>query len=275
MPPDTACRAIGAATARLATGSDTARLDAELMMAHALGLSREALLLGHLDDPAPPGFAALVDRRLTGEPVAYITGHRAFWTIELAVGPGALIPRPDSETLIEAAVEHFGGGAPGRILDLGTGPGTLLLAALAEWPGARGIGIDMSQDALAYARTNAASLGMADRAQFRIGDWAEGLEGQFDLVLCNPPYVESDAPLSRDVADHEPHSALFAGPDGLADYRRLAPMLSRLIAKGGLAVIEIGHRQFAAVAALIAAEGLSPTVRRDLGGRDRCILVHG
>lgn len=275
MPPDTTGRAIADAARRLATISDTARLDAELLMAHALGVSREALLLIHLDDPIPESFAPLVDRRATGEPVAYIVGHRAFWTIELAVGPGALVPRPDSETLIEAAVAHFGRSAPRTILDLGTGPGTLLLAALAEWPEAHGLGIDASGEALAYAERNARDLGMAKRTRFRIGDWADGVEERFDLVLCNPPYVESGAKLARDVAGHEPHSALFAGPDGLDDYRRLAPMLGRLIAPGGLAALEIGHEQFAPVAALLAAERLRATLARDLAGRDRCILIHG
>ena len=136
--------ALAAATRRLAAVSDTPRLDAELLMAHALGTTREQLLLRHLDDSAPATFASLIDRRLTHEPVAYITGTRDFWTISLTVGPGVLIPRPDSETLIEAAVEHFAGRAPATILDLGTGPGTLLLAALAEWPDAYGLGIDES-----------------------------------------------------------------------------------------------------------------------------------
>lgn len=275
MPPDTAGRAIAAAARRLATTSDTARLDAELLMAHALGVPREALLLGRMDDLAPARFAALVDRRVSGEPIAYIIGHRAFWTIELEVGPGVLVPRPDSETLIEAAVAHFGRRGPRRVLDLGTGPGTLLLAVLAEWPDARGLGVDASPPALDYAGRNACTLGLADRARFRLGDWAEGVAGPFDLVLCNPPYVESGARLARDVADHEPAEALFAGPDGLDDYRRIAPALPRLIAPGGLAAIEIGHDQFAAVAALLAAEGLSASLRRDLAGRDRCVLVHG
>lgn len=275
MPPDSAGRAIAAAARRLGATSDTARLDAELLMAHALGVAREALLLGRMDDPAPAAFAALVERRAAGEPLAYITGRRAFWTIDLEVGPGVLIPRPDSETLIEAAVEHFGEAGPRSVLDLGTGPGTLLLAALAEWPGAEGLGVDASESALDYAARNARALGLAERARFRLGDWAEGITDRFDLILCNPPYVESDAALARDVAEHEPPSALFAGRDGLDDYRRIAPMLPRLIAPGGLAAIEIGHMQAAAVAALLAAEGLSASIRRDLGGRDRCLIVHG
>src|SRR5690349_16108760 len=138
--------ALAEAAARLAAVSETARLDAELLMAHALGVVRETLLLHHLDDAAPAAFDALVARRLAHEPVAYLTGRRAFWTIELEVGPGVLIPRPDSETLIEAAIAHFGERGPQRILDLGTGPGTLLLAALGQWPAATGLGIDASID---------------------------------------------------------------------------------------------------------------------------------
>ena len=242
-------------------------------MAHALGVSREDLLLRHLDAPTPPTFATLLARRLAHEPVAYITGTRAFWTIDLAVGPGVLIPRPDSETLIEAAVAHFAGRIPQTILDLGTGPGTLLLAALAEWPGAQGLGIDASEDALAYARRNAGALGMNDRATFRAGNWAEGIAGPFDLVLCNPPYIATTERLPADVADHEPPSALFAGPDGLDDYRILAPQIARLIAPGGMAAVEIGHTQAVAVSALFAEQGPAPRVARDLAGRDRAIIV--
>src|SRR5688572_20839095 len=164
--------ALATATQTLAASSDTPRLDAELLLAFALGIEREAFLLGNLDSEAPLAFDALVARRAAGEPVAYITGTRAFWTIEVKVGPGVLIPRPDSETLIEAAVAHFGTSGPATILDLGTGPGTLLLAALAQWPGAHGLGIDASEQALAYARDNAASLGLADRGHFQSGDWA-------------------------------------------------------------------------------------------------------
>lgn len=261
------------ATQTLTATSDTPRLDAELLMAHALGVTREDLLLRHLDSPVPPAFADLLARRLAQEPVAYITGSRAFWSIDLAVGPGALIPRPDSETLIEAAVAHFRKRLPRTILDLGTGPGTLLLAALAEWPGAQGQGIDASEAALAYARSNAEILGMANRAQFRTGNWAEDIVDTFDLILCNPPYVATTEHLPADVADHEPSSALFAGPDGLDDYRILAPQIARLIAPGGMAAVEIGHTQAAAVAALFAAQGLAIRIARDLAARDRAVIV--
>jgi release factor glutamine methyltransferase len=274
-PPDIR-RAIGDAAARL-SGSDTPRLDAELLMAHALGIEREALLLGGVDRSLPEGlsaaFDALVARRAGGEPLAYIVGYRDFWTIRLAVAPGVLIPRPDSETLIDAAAAHFAGtSGPKRVLDLGTGSGALLLAALAEWPDATGIGIDRSQPALDIAGANAAALGMTVRADMLEGDWA-GTGEAFDLVLCNPPYIANDERLPRDVADHEPHSALFAGTDGLDDYRALAPLLAAQLTGDGVACIEIGTTQGAAVSSLMASQGLVVHIRHDLAGRDRCVVA--
>jgi len=264
--------ALRAAAARLADASDTPRLDAELLMAHELGLSRNALLMGRRDTPEPKGFAALVARRMTGEPIAYIVGQRDFWTVSLVVGPGVLIPRPDSETLIEAAVDHFGAAGPVRILDLGTGPGTLLLAVLDQWPGATGIGVDASEPALAIARDNAQRLGMRARATFLLGDWGQGIDERFDLVLCNPPYIGSGEILSVDVAGHEPAEALYAGADGLDAYRVLVPQIIALVAPGGLAAVEIGASQREAVTALFAAAGASVACRRDLAGHDRAIL---
>ncbi|MBX3560435.1 MAG: peptide chain release factor N(5)-glutamine methyltransferase [Sphingomonas sp.] len=261
------------AARRLESVSVTPRLDAELLMAHALGVPREAMLLGRTRDPAPRSFDDLVGRRLAHEPVAYITGTRAFWTIELAVGPGALVPRPDSETLIEAALDHFGADGPAAILDLGTGPGTLLLAALDQWPDARGLGVDRSEEALVYARRNAERLGLAERAEFRPGDWDEGVEERFDLVLCNPPYIEEDAALPADVADWEPAGALYAGADGLDDYRRLAPRLPRLLAPGGIACVEIGAGQAAAAGTLFAEAGFTISSRADLKGIARCLVL--
>jgi release factor glutamine methyltransferase len=242
-------------------------------MAHALGITREALLLRHLDDPAPTTFAVLVERRAAQEPIAYITGTRAFWTIDIAVGPGVLIPRADSETLIEAAVEHFRDRAPTRILDLGTGPGTLLLAALDQWPGASGLGVDMSDTALAIARDNAARLGMTSRASFVAGNWAAGITGPFDLILANPPYIGIGESLPEEVRGHEPAMALFAGVDGLDDYLVIAPQLPALLAPGGAAILEIGSTQGDAVTALLVAQGLSVMPRNDLGGRPRALVA--
>lgn len=264
--------ALTAAAARFGF-SATPRLDAELLLAHAAGITREQLLL---NPPAavPPGFAALVERRAAQEPVAYLTGSRGFWTIELEVGPGVLVPRADSETLIEAAVAYFAGTpGPATILDLGTGPGTLLLAALAEWPDATGVGVDASATALGYAERNAAALGMANRVTLSRGNWAQGLATTFDLVLCNPPYIGTGEELPPEVSAYEPAEALFAGADGLDDYRALAPLLPALIAPGGCAVVEVGHTQAAAVGALLTAQGLSVSVRRDLGARDRCLIA--
>lgn len=265
--------ALAAAAERLDAVSDTPRLDAELLMAHALGVERDVLLLRHLDDATPDAFAALVERRLAHEPVAYITGRRAFWTIELQVGPGTLVPRPDSETLIETAIDWFGDRAPASILDLGTGPGTLLLAALDHWRSARGLGVDRSEVALDYARANAKRLGLADRVEFRLGDWSAGLDGRFDLILANPPYIAESEDLPEDVRRYEPPSALFAGADGLDDYRRILPDLRRLLAPGGVAIVEIGWSQAETVSALARAAGLDPVVRSDLGRRPRAIRL--
>jgi release factor glutamine methyltransferase len=260
--------ALAEAAARLAAVSDTARLDAELLMAHALGIDRDTMLLHRLDETAPASFPALLDRRLAHEPVAYITGRRAFWTIALEVGPGALVPRPDSETLIEAAVERFGEAGPRRILDLGTGPGTLLLAALDQWPEASGLGIDASPAALAFARRNANA-----RAEFRLGDWGEGISERFDLILCNPPYVEAGADLPPDVARYEPDAALYAGADGLDCYRLLAPQFRPLLAPDGIVCLEIGAGQESAVSALMAEEGFTIESRMDLKGIVRCLVL--
>jgi len=265
--------ALTQAVVQLAPVSDTPRLDAELLMAHALGVGRDALLLKHLDDDVPPGFWTLVERRAGAEPVAYITGRRDFWTLSLQVTPDVLIPRPDSETLIEAAIDHFGDQGPGKVIDLGTGSGALLLAALDQWPDAWGIGVDRSAAAVAVARENAVRNGILARAAFIVGDWAMAVGTRFDLVLCNPPYVESGASLPPDVAGHEPASALYAGTDGMDDYRRIIPMLPALVADGGIGCIEIGATQADAVAGLALAHGLKAQVARDLAGRDRCVIV--
>ena len=269
----TVAEAIRDAAARLAATSDTARLDAEVLMAHALGVSRTDLLLRRMADPAPRAFAELVERRLRHEPVAYIVGQQDFFGLPLRVSPAVLIPRGDSEGLVEAALAARPDAC--RVLDCGTGSGALLLAVLANLPGAQGIGIDRSAEALAVARHNAAALGLAGRAEMRAADWhrpgwAEGL-GRFDLILANPPYVEDDAPLAPSVREHEPADALFAGADGLDDYRVLVPQLPGLLAEGGVALVEIGATQAPAVAALAEAAGLSARLHHDLAGRPRVL----
>lgn len=266
--------ALAQAARRLGGVSDTARLDAELLMAHALATTREDLLLRRLDDDAPDGFAALIDRRVADEPVAYIVGERAFWTIGLMVGPGVLVPRADSETLIEAAVERFADTpGPSRILDLGCGPGTLLLAALAQWPQASGLGVDSSTTALLYARANIDRLEMGERAALREGDWCEGIDGPFDLILVNPPYVGIRETIEPHVSEWEPGEALYAGRDGLDAYRAIIPDLRRLLAPGGAAILEIGSKQAEAVTALVSAAGFEASLRHDLAGRPRAIVA--
>ncbi|MFS0773729.1 peptide chain release factor N(5)-glutamine methyltransferase [Sphingomonas sp. 1P08PE] len=261
--------ALNEAAARFAF-SPTARMDAELLLAHALGIERNALLLD-LDRRVPPGFAALVERRARHEPVAYITGTRGFWTLDLAVGPGALVPRADSETLVEAAVTRLAGRPPATILDLGVGPGTLLLALLDVWPTARGLGVDRSAAALGYAQRNATRVG--GRAQLVQGDWTTAIAGRFDLVVSNPPYVATDAVLPEEVSGFEPAGALFAGPDGLDDYRRLAAMLGDVLSPDGLVLLEIGFDQAAAVGHLLDERGFRTELHRDLAGHARVIAA--
>jgi len=267
-------RALADAARQLEPTSDTARLDSELLMAEALHIDRDKLILSPPKRAVPNRFWEMVERRKRGEPIAYITGRRAFWNIELHVGPGVLVPRPDSEVLISSAIEHFEGtDGPARILDLGTGPGTLLLAALDIWPNATGIGVDLSRHALSYAAANARRLGFDARATLRLGDWADGIAERFDLLLCNPPYVADGAELGPGVAEFEPDEALFAGEEGLGAYRVLAPQLPKLLNAGGLAAVEIGPSQASAVVELLARDGLQASVVKDLGGRDRAVLL--
>ena len=275
MPDPTIGERLRIAAAELGEVSPSARLDVELLMAAALGVSRSDLLLRHMRDAVPAGFDALYCRRLAHEPVAYILGQAEFYGLEFRVTPAVLIPRADSETLIDAGLAAFADQPPLRVLDCGTGSGALLLAALAQWPGAAGVGIDRSGEALAVAAGNARRLGLDGRVQMLGRDWdnpgwADDL-GRFDLVLANPPYVEIDAPLARVVRDHEPAGALFAGPEGLDAYRRLVPQLPGLLAPGGVALVEIGSRQAPAVTALADASGLSSHLHRDLAGRPRAL----
>ncbi len=254
--------------------SESARLDAEYLMAHALGVERDRLLLDPTRYQTPDAYGALIQRRLAQEPAAYIVGYRDFWTLRLAVGPGVLIPRPDSETLIEAMLGEIADPqAALRVLDLGTGPGTLLLAALSELPAATGLGVDASAIALDYARRNAELTGLSARTEFRLGDWGDGLDAPFDIILCNPPYIGDDEILQADVAEYEPHGALFAGPDGLRDYRRLMPQLGRLLTDKGLVLLEIGFTQAKAVGALAQMAGFSVRCFSDLAGRDRVLAL--
>jgi release factor glutamine methyltransferase len=233
-----------------------------------------------LRNPAAPADMAslgpLLARRAAHEPLALILGRREFWSLDFAVSPATLIPRPESETLIEAAVAAFADRPPPRlILDLGTGTGCLLLTALSEFPAAFGIGVDCLADACTLAAHNAASLGLAERACFVCGDWAATLDARFDLVLCNPPYICSDdiGGLLPEVARYEPRSALDGGPDGFAAYRSLLPGLPRLLTPEAVALMEIGEGQVEAVAALARQAGLTPALRHDLAGIPRALLL--
>lgn len=262
--------ALAAAAARI--GGETPRLDAEVLLAHHLGCARGDLLLNPERKFDPQGYEKLIERRAAGEPVAHIIGTREFWSLTLKVSPAVLIPRPDTETLVEVALKLCA-HPPARILDLGTGSGALLLACLSEWPNATGLGVDASPAALAVAQENAQSTGLAGRANFRLGNWGEGLSERFDLILSNPPYIAETETLSEEVRAHEPASALFAGADGLDDYRRILPQLPGLLNPGGLAVLEIGHTQGPALLAMAAQHGFTASLHRDLAGRDRCVAL--
>ena len=263
--------ALNAAAVRI--GGETPRLDAEVLLAHHFGCSRGELLLKPDRSFDPQAYEKLVDRRASGEPVAHITGSREFWSLSLKVSPAVLIPRPDTETLVEVALKLCA-HPPARILDLGTGSGALLLAALSEWSTTTGLGVDASPTALAVAQENAQSTGLAGRASFQLGNWGEGLDERFDLILSNPPYIAELEELSEEVRSHEPPSALFAGADGLDDYRRILPQLPGLLNPGGLAVLEIGHTQGPALLAMAAAHGFNASLHCDLAGRDRCVSLY-
>ena len=272
--PVTVAAALRAAAVALAATSDTPRLDAELLMAHALGVTRSDLLLRHMAEAVPAAFVALLTRRQGHEPVAYILGEQEFHGLSFRVTPDVLIPRGDSETLVDAALTACPGAR--RVLDCGTGSGALLLAVLSELPVASGVGIDRSAAALAVARDNAARLELAGRAAMRLADWdmanwSADLGGPFDLVLANPPYVEETADIAPSVRDHEPAGALFAGGEGLDAYRVLIPQLPGLLSPAGVAVVEIGHTQAGPVGAIARVAGFAVVLHHDLASRPRAL----
>ena len=254
--------------------------EARLLLSYAADLPLEQMI-AQPDRPlgraACARYAQLVERRARRQPLAQITGQREFWSLVLKVTPDTLTPRPESETLVEAALAHVSDrGAPLRLLDLGTGTGCLLLALLSELPKAEGVGVDLSEAAVRVARENATALGLAGRASFLVGDWGSALGSSFDLLVANPPYVptgEIDG-LEPEVAGFEPRLALAGGPDGLAEYRALARRLSSLLSSDGRALLEIGQGQGAPVADIMAAVGLSVSDRRaDLAGIERCLVL--
>ena len=271
----TVSEALREATQRLSQTSDSARLDAELLMAHALGVSRSDLLLKHTGDPPPGEFNLLVERRMVHEPVAYIIGDADFYGRKFIVTPSVLIPRSDSESVVEAALEFA--PSTGRILDLGVGSGALLLTLLAERPQAIGIGIDASLSALSVAAANAGRLGLANRARMLRASWHETgwLDnlGVFDLIIANPPYVETTAMLEPGVQNFEPASALFAGDEGLDDYRVIIPQLRQLLTEKGVAVLEIGASQEEQVTQIATENSFCVELRHDLANRPRALIL--
>ena len=271
------------AVALTAAGIDNVRFEARLLLSHATGLTIEQLI-SRGPDAAPATAAAtlreLTARRVRREPMAYILGEREFWGLPFKVSPAVLIPRPDSETVIETVLDLLPDRSRKlRILDLGLGSGCLLLTLLREYPQATGVGIDASEAALAVARCNAEALGVAPRARLSSGDWRQAgwsdrLEGPFDLLVSNPPYIESAVVdgLMPEVAAHEPRLALDGGADGFAAYRIIAAEAPRLVVPGGWAVVEAGEGQAPDIAALFGAAGLTPKpARQDLGGIARVV----
>jgi release factor glutamine methyltransferase len=262
-------------------GLDTPELDARLLVAAALRATPQDVLLGRAPPLVATTSARLEDfaaRRLAGEPVARILGRKGFWTLDLVLGPDTLVPRPETEIVVEAALDRLRSASAPRIADLGVGSGAILLALLAERADASGIGVDRSQAALAVAADNAAAHGLAARALLVRGDWAEALApGTLDLLVSNPPYVASSALASLDpeVRDHDPRAALDGGADGLACYRALLPGARRALRPSGALVLEIGEDQAAAVTSLAADAGFAEIEGplRDLAGRDRVLVA--
>jgi release factor glutamine methyltransferase len=265
-----------------AAGFESAELDARVLVGHALGLDHAALAARaeqSLTAQQQTAIAALTQRRLAREPVARITGTRDFWTLRLRVDAATLVPRPETETVVEAALaalDRVGPRSrPWRIADLGTGSGAILLALLTELPHACGVATDISAGAIATARENARGAGLTN-ASFIVCDLASALGGAFDLIASNPPYIPSSEidSLPPDVRRFDPRPALDGGADGLHWYRMLATMTPRLLAQNGILVVELGQHQAEPVAAIFAAAGLALTaLRPDLDGRPRALIV--
>jgi release factor glutamine methyltransferase len=267
--------AVALIAARLAVaGISDPRREARHLLAAALKSDAGGLLA--VNDVDPAAFEPMLARREAHEPLAYITGAKEFWSLNFFTSPATLIPRPDSETLVSAALEALPDReSVKRILDLGAGTGCLLLACLTEFGTAFGVGVDIAPDAAALAARNAAALGLAGRAAFLAGDWAAAINATFNLVLSNPPYIPDQdiAGLMPDVALFEPHAALAGGADGLAAYRIICAALPRLLAPGGVAVVEMGAGQAKDFAAIVAANGLEVTFRQDFSGHDRAAVI--
>lgn len=268
-----------AATRLRHAGVESPRSEARLLLAHAMGVRQEQIISGAVapDAAALARFEQAVARRSRREPFAYIVGRREFFSRDFAVGPGALIPRPESEVLVEEALRRFPTDDEAlRVLDLGTGSGCLLLAFLAERALATGLGIDTSEAALVWARRNADRLGLAGRARFLRGDWSASLAARFDVVFVNPPYVKTGdiGTLAPEVAVHEPASALDGGQDGLDAYRRLAPRLADLLSTKGCAFVEIGEGQARSVSSILEkAKLLVDGTLTDLARIYRCLVM--
>ena len=260
-----------------AAGIEQPRREARLLLAFSLRCRIETLLLrDQITEIEAEAAQNLVARRAAHEPLAFLTGHANFWSLTLAVSPATLIPRADSETLIEAALAQFPQRDDvTRILDLGTGTGALLLAALTEFPAAHGLGIDRIAAAAQLARANAQSLGLAPRSHFIVADWAAPLAGRFDLILANPPYIPSaDIPgLMPDVAQYEPASALDGGGDGLDAYRAILADLPHRLAPHGAAILECGLGQAAPLRTMADAAGFATATRHDLATIPRALII--
>jgi release factor glutamine methyltransferase len=257
-------------------GIEAPRLEARLLLARALGVTSAELLRNRDIELDPGGYDRLLARRAAREPLALILGRREFWSLDLEVSPATIVPRPETETLIEAALTAY----PERnrvrsVLDLGTGTGCLLLAALTEFDQAFGVGVDISAEAAALAAHNATRLGLRDRAAMVCGDWAASIRGPFDLVLSNPPYIPTYeiSGLMPEVARHEPRTALDGGLDGFACYRLILASLPGLLAPAGVAVLELGEGQAEGLAALARKAGFRAATKADLAGRPRAMTL--